>query len=106
MCSWRAPKFFAAKSDFQAMDNAIEQGASALQSVKNCVERMSESGDKLDFAQNTGGNTKPLAVEQAKLIVHEFETLALASETDQDKEILASLQRFGAPSDATAMSGT
>ena len=88
------------------MDNAIEQGASALQSVKNCVERMSESGERLDFEQNKGKNTKTPAVEQANLIVQEFETLALASETDEDKEILASLQRFGAPSDATAMSGT
>ena len=88
------------------MDNAIQQGATALQSVKNCVERMSESAESLDAEQNKHKNAKTSAHEQANLIVHEFETLALASETDQDKEILASLQRFGAPSDATAMCGT
>jgi hypothetical protein len=91
--------------DFTAVDAAIESGAAAIDGVKSCIRRMAATSEEFAHSSEAPAQDQGRLQARATGILKEFETQALASESEQDAEMLQSLQRFESAPDRGVMSG-
>ena len=91
--------------DFTAVDAAIERGVAAVDGVKSCIQRMATSSEELASITDTAAQNQGRLQGRAAGILQEFETQVLASESEQDAEMLQIIQRFEPAPDRGVMSG-